>query len=285
MSDALLSVQGLSKHFRTGRNKAHAALDNVSFDLMEGEVLGLVGESGSGKSTTIRCLVGLEKPTAGSIEYGGSFELQKATPDQLRRYRRDVQMVFQDPYSSLNPRMSVRQIVEEPMLVAGGLSSAERRARVSELAHMVGLAEEHLDRYPRHFSGGQRQRIAIVRALALGPRVLICDEPVSALDVSVQAQVLNLLKDMQKQLNLTILFIAHDLAVVKYLCDRVVVLHDGKVEEIGTVERVYGAPHAAYTQQLLDAVPVPDPIVERERRRIRLSGRSAISIQEGQVQQ
>jgi ABC-type oligopeptide transport system ATPase subunit len=270
MSEAILSVQGLTKVFGRGR-RSHRALDDVSFELRRGEVLGLVGESGSGKSTTVRCLVGLEKPDAGTIRYDGAFEVLDSSAAQLAQYRREVQMVFQDPYSSLDPRMTVRQIVEEPLLVMGGTTALGRLERVRSLLHLVGLGDEHLTRYPRQFSGGQRQRIAIVRALAVEPAVLICDEPVSALDVSVQAQVLNLIKDMQRQLSLTVLFIAHDLAVVKYLCDRIVVLHQGRVEESGRVQDVYGNPRAAYTRELLDAVPVPDPKTERERRRQRLA--------------
>lgn len=273
MSETVLSVHGISKRFGRGR-RAHQALEGVSFNLRRGEILGLVGESGCGKSTTVRCLVGLEKPDDGTITYEGAFSLGTASREQLARYRREVQMVFQDPYSSLDPRMTVREIVEEPLLIAGGSSAAARLDRVRDLLALVGLGDEHLGRYPRQFSGGQRQRIAIIRALAVQPRVLICDEPVSALDVSVQAQVLNLIKDMQRQLDFSVLFIAHDLAVVKYLCDRVVVLHQGRVAEAGTVEEVYTSPQAEYTRQLLDAVPVPDPRAERARRQRRLGARS-----------
>lgn len=270
MAESLIQVRELSKRFGVG-GRAHQALDSVSFDLRQGEVLGLVGESGSGKTTIIRCLVGLEKQSSGSISYLGK-NLGQVSASERRRYRRDVQMIFQDPYSSLDPRMTVRQILEEPMLVAGGFSARERHDRILELLHMVGLEEDHLHRYPRHFSGGQRQRISIVRALVVGPRVLLCDEPVSALDVSVQAQVLNLIKDMQKELDLTVLFVAHDLAVVKYLCTRVIVLNSGRIVEEGPVAQVYGAPQDAYTRQLLEAVPIPDPAVERERRARRLEG-------------
>lgn len=273
--DVLLRVDGLSKRFGRGR-RAHQALEDVTFEVRQGEILGLVGESGSGKSTIIRCVVGLEKETSGSIRYDG---IDPAHPrhGELERYRREVQMVFQDPYSSLDPRMTVRQIVEEPMLVIGGFSARERRARVDELMHTVGLLPEHLDRYPRHFSGGQRQRIAIVRALVVGPRVLLCDEPVSALDVSVQAQVLNLLKDMQRQLDLTVLFVSHDLAVVKYLCSRIVVLNKGVIAEAGSVADIYEHPQDAYTKALLEAVPVPDPGQERARRALRLEKLAAMS--------
>ncbi len=270
MSEVLIEVAGLTKRFGI-----LSALDNVSFELRAGEVLGLVGESGSGKSTVIRCLVGLAQPTSGRIAYRG-IDLAAATAAERRQYRRDVQMIFQDPYSSLDPRMTVQQILEEPMLVVGGFSARQRQERILHLLHRLGLKEEHLSRYPKHFSGGQRQRIAIIRALTVEPKVLLCDEPVSALDVSVQAQVLNLLRDMQKELGLTILFVAHDLAVVKYLCSRVVVLHHGIVEEAGTVDEVYGAPKAAYTRELLDAVAEPDPQAERARRAARLKRLAAI---------
>ncbi|MDQ4504010.1 ATP-binding cassette domain-containing protein [Sinomonas sp. ASV322] len=269
MRDVLLRVEGLSKRFGSGR-RAHQALDDVSFDLRQGEILGLVGESGSGKSTIIRCLVGLEKESSGSILYQG-INPATASKGELHRYRRDLQMVFQDPYSSLDPRMTVRRIIEEPMLVMGGYSERERRDRIHELIQLVGLRREHLDRYPRDFSGGQRQRIAIVRALVVGPKVLLCDEPVSALDVSVQAQVLNLLKDMQRQLDLTVLFVSHDLAVVKYLCTRLVVLNRGRLVEKGDVPEIYENPRDSYTKALLEAVPVPDPAAERERRARRLA--------------
>ncbi|MFE3455625.1 ATP-binding cassette domain-containing protein [Nonomuraea sp. NPDC059194] len=267
MSRVLFQVDGLSKRFGSGR-RAHQALDDVSFEIAEGEIVGLVGESGSGKSTIIRCLIGLEREDSGSIRYDG---IDPARPGrgELHRYRREVQMVFQDPYSSLDPRMTVRQLLEEPMLVTGGFSARERMERILDLLHLVGLDAEHLSRYPRDFSGGQRQRIAIVRALVVGPRVLLCDEPVSALDVSVQAQVLNLLKDMQKQLDLTVLFVSHDLAVVKYLCSRVVVLHHGRVVDSGSVAEIYDSPRADYTRALLEAVPIPDPGYERKRRELR----------------
>ena len=269
MPEVLLRVDGLSKRFGSGR-RAHQALDDVSFDLRQGEILGLVGESGSGKSTIIRCLVGLEKESSGSILYEG-INPAKASKGELHRYRRDLQMVFQDPYSSLDPRMTVGRIIEEPMLVMGGFSERDRRERIHELIHLVGLRPEHLDRYPRDFSGGQRQRIAIVRALVVGPRVLLCDEPVSALDVSVQAQVLNLLKDMQRQLDLTVLFVSHDLAVVRYLCTRLVVLNRGRVAERGDVPQIYEDPQHPYTKALLEAVPTPIPAAERERRARRLA--------------
>lgn len=265
----LLYVQDLVKTFGSG-SRAHTAVDRVSFALAEGEVLGLVGESGSGKSTTLRCLMGLETPDAGDLDYD-RIDLRKPSRTQRRRFRREVQLVFQDPYSSLDPRVTVGQILAEPLVVSGACPARERRDRVVETLELVDLGAEHLGRHPRDFSGGQRQRIAIARALVVRPRVLVCDEPVSALDVSVQAQVLNLLKDMQSRLGLSVLFVAHDLAVVRYLCDRVVVLRDGRVVETGTREEIYTRPREEYTRTLLEAVPRLDPAGERARRAVRLA--------------
>lgn len=267
ISRPLLQVHELVKTFGSG-SRAHTAVDHVSFDLAEGEVLGLVGESGSGKSTTVRCLMGLETPDGGDLDYD-RIDLRAPTRSGRRRFLREVQMVFQDPYSSLDPRMTVRQLVAEPLAVARACPARERTDRVVETLELVGLDSSHLDRYPKAFSGGQRQRIAIARALVVRPRVLVCDEPVSALDVSVQAQVLNLVKDMQRALGLSVLFIAHDLSVVRYLCDRVVVLKDGRVVESGTRDEVYGDPQHEYTRALLAAVPRLDPAGERARRAAR----------------
>jgi len=264
ISRPLLQVHELTKTFGSGRRR-HTAVDKVSFDLAEGEVLGLVGESGSGKSTTVRCLMGLEVPDGGDLDYD-RIDIKRPTRAERTRFLREVQLVFQDPYSSLDPRMTVRQLVAEPLAVTRACPSRERLDRVVETLELVGLDASHLDRYPRAFSGGQRQRIAIARALVVRPRVLVCDEPVSALDVSVQAQVLNLIKDMQRALGLSVLFIAHDLAVVRYLCDRLVVLKDGRVVEQGTREQVYGDPQHEYTRALLAAVPRLDPAEERARR-------------------
>ncbi len=264
---ALLTVDSLVKRFGSG-NRTHTAVDKVSFELFPGEVLGIVGESGSGKSTTVRCLMGLERPESGDLRYDG-INLRRMTFAQQRRFRSEVQMVFQDPYSSLNPRMTIGRIVAEPLRVNTKLSAAARRDRVVEMLELVGLEARHLARYPRSFSGGQRQRIAIARALVSGPRVLVCDEPVSALDVSVQAQVLNLLKDMQEKLSLSVLFIAHDLAVVRYLCDRLVIMQNGVAVEQGTRDEVYDHPAHPYTQALLEAVPRADPAGERMRRQQR----------------
>jgi len=267
-----LRVEGLVKRFGRGARE-FTAVDQVSFRLGTGETLGLVGESGSGKSTTVRCLMGLERPQAGSLVYNG-INLRRMTYRAERVFRSQVQMVFQDPYSSLDPRMTIGQIVSEPLRVHTDLDGAARRARTGEMLERVGLDSAHMKRYPRSFSGGQRQRIAIARALVVRPRVLVCDEPVSALDVSVQAQVLNLIKDMQAEFDLSVLFIAHDLAVVRYLCDRLVILEKGRVVEQGTREQVYEHPTHPYTRSLLDAVPRADPAAERQRREARRARRA-----------
>jgi len=250
----MIEVEGLVKSFH-GR----PVVKNVSFTLGRGEVLGLVGESGSGKSTVARCIARLIRPDSGRITLDGR-DLLGASRKELRTLRRDLQMVFQDPYSSLNPRMTAGELIEEGMLVHGLERDAKaRRDKAAALLETVGLPASALDRYPRSFSGGQRQRIAIARALAVEPKVLICDEAVSSLDVSVQAQVLNLFRDLQEELGLSILFIAHDLAVVHYLCDRVAVLDQGALVEIGDREQIYRSPRHPYTRALLDAVPIPDP--------------------------
>jgi ABC-type oligopeptide transport system ATPase subunit len=260
---SLVEVRGLGKRFGSG---GPAAVSDVSFDLDPGSALGLVGESGSGKSTTARMVAGLLRADAGSVLLDG-VELVGASRRVLTAARRDLQFVFQDPFASLDPRMRVRDLVGEGLVVHRLCATAsERRDRIVETLESVGLGAEHLDRYPRSFSGGQRQRIAIARAIAVRPRVLICDEPVSSLDVSVQAQVLNLLGELRDRLDLALLFIAHDLAVVRYLCDRVAVMNAGSIVEQGDREQVYGDPQHAYTRELLAAVPVPDPTVERRRR-------------------
>ncbi len=266
---SFVDVSHLVKHFVRGkglfgRGIVVKAVDDVSFSIEEGETFGLVGESGSGKTTTGRCLLRLIEPTSGSVRFRGEDVL--AFPRRrLREARRDMQIMFQDPYSSLNPRMRARQIVEEPLIIHRLGDRRARRDRVAELFHLVGLDPAHLERYPHQFSGGQRQRIGLARALALNPSFLILDEPVSALDVSVQAQVINLLMDLQKTLKLTYLFIAHDLRLVEYICSRVAVMYLGKIVEMGPSRSLFSAPQHPYTQALLSAIPVPDPDAPKHR--------------------
>lgn len=272
----LLRVRGLVKEFpahrtRFGRPTAPVrAVDGVGFDLAAGETLGLVGESGCGKSTTGRMVVRLLEPTEGSIEFAGQ-DITHLGPQRLRPVRRHIQMVFQDPFSSLNPRQTVARIIADPLL-AQGMAADRARRRAVELVDLVGLLTEHLDRYPHEFSGGQAQRIGIARALATAPRLVIADEPVSALDVSVQAQIVNLMERLQNELGLAYVFVAHDLSVVKRVCDRVAVMYLGRIVEIGDKDQVYNRPAHPYTVALMSAVPVPDPAVERNRQRIVLRG-------------
>jgi ABC-type oligopeptide transport system ATPase subunit len=270
--EPLLVVEHLTKYFpiKKGflwdRTVDHLkAVDDVSFEIREGETLGLVGESGSGKSTTGYCVLRLLKATSGSVRFQGE-ELTKLRREALRSTRREMQIVFQDPYASLNPRMTIGDIVGEPLLVHGLGTRQRRRRTVEELLEVVGFNPDFINRYPHEFSGGQRQRIGIARALALNPRLIVCDEPVSALDISIQAQILNLLKDLQQEFFLSYLFIAHDLAVVKGMSDRIAVMNLGKIVEIGTADDVYTRPKDEYTKALLAAVPVPDPLRMRERK-------------------
>jgi oligopeptide transport system ATP-binding protein len=269
---ALLQVRDLRKEFpvRSGfliERVSHTvnAVDGVSFEIEEGKTLGLVGESGSGKSTTGYCVLQLLKPTAGSIRFQGK-ELTDLGREEIRRMRREMQIVFQDPYSSLDPRMTVGDIVSEPLEVHGVGTRRNRRTRVRELLDVVGFNPDYDNRYPHEFSGGQRQRVGVARALALNPSLIVCDEPVSALDVSIQAQILNLLKDLQRDFGLTYLFISHDLAVVRSMSDHIAVMKDGKILETGSADDVYETPKHEYTRALLTAVPVPDPRRMRERR-------------------
>ena len=267
----LLQVRGLKKHFPLHggilqRVVDHVhAVDGVSFDLQAGETLGLVGESGCGKSTTGRCILRLIEPTAGEVKFQGRDVL--AMPkDELRALARDMQIIFQDPYASLNPRMTVGAIVGEALTIHK--LAATRQAfedRIVELLETVGLAADHMRRYPHEFSGGQRQRIGIARALAVSPKLIVCDEAVSALDVSIQAQVINLLEDLQAKLNLTYVFIAHDLSVVEHISDRVAVMYLGRIVELASAKQLYTSPRHPYTEALLSAVPIPDPSVQRKR--------------------
>ena len=284
--DVLINVQGLRMYFPVTaglifqRKVADVkAVDGLSFEIKKGETLGLVGESGCGKSTTGRAILQLYKPTAGTVNFGGT-ELTKLKGNDLRRMRRKMQMIFQDPYASLNPRMSVGSIIGEPLQIHGlAQGSRARRERIQDLMRVVGLNPYYANRYPHEFSGGQRQRIGIARALALSPDFIVCDEPVSALDVSIQAQILNLLKDLQQEFGLTYLFIAHDLAVVRAMSDRIAVMNQGRIVELGDAEEVYASPREEYTQALLQAVPIPDPRKMRERKRERRRLSSALAEQ------
>ena len=278
MSEPLLRVEDLKKHFPVGRRGLlgrHAgwvrAVDGVSFTLERGRSLGLVGESGCGKSTTARVVLGLHTATSGRVRFDG-VDLTRLSRAQLRPYRRRMQMIFQDPYASLDPRQTVGSILTEPLRIHGLEKPRGRKLRALALLDAVGLNPRHINRYPHEFSGGQRQRIGIARALALEPELILCDEPVSALDVSIQAQIVNLLKELQERFHLAYLFIAHDLAVVRQLCHDVAVMYLGRVVEIAPRDRLYAQPSHPYTRALLSAVPVPDPEVERTRERIVLEG-------------
>ena len=276
--EVVLQAENLVKHYpiKAGvlrRTVGHVkALDGVSFELYKGETLGIVGESGCGKSTLARMLLRLEEPTAGKLTFDG-VDVYSQKGAAMRRLRRDIQIVFQDPYTSLNPRKTVGDIVGEPFEIhTDVLPKGDRRQRVQQLLELVGLNPEHINRYPHQFSGGQRQRIGIARGLALNPKVIICDEPVSALDVSVQAQVVNLLAELQAGLGLAYIFIAHDLSVVRHISDRVGVMYLGKMAEIGDEDQIYSRPTHPYTQALLSAVPVPDPTLRNSREQIVLTG-------------
>jgi len=266
----LVEVRDLKKYFPVkagafgdGRESVKA-VDGVSFTIRRGETFGLVGESGCGKSTTGRCILRLIEPTDGEVIFDG-HDLRESGPEDLRRLRRDMQIIFQDPYSSLNPRMRVGAIIEEPLIIHKIGAKSDRRDRVAELLRLVGLDGSHATRYPHEFSGGQRQRIGIARALALNPKFIVCDEPVSALDVSVQAQVVNLLQDLQEQLGLTYLFISHGLSVVEHISNRVGIMYLGKLVEVAPSEEIFRNPLHPYTRALLSAIPVPDPDLHRER--------------------
>ena len=275
--EVILRVENLKKYFpiRRGVFQRHVgdvkAVDDVSFEVYRGETLGLVGESGCGKTTTGRTIIRLYEPTDGCV-YFEDVDLAALKGSQLRQMRRKMQMIFQNPYASLNPRMSVLGIVGEPLEVFRVAAGNERVERVAELLHLVGLNPAMMSRYPHEFSGGQRQRIGLARSLALNPDLIICDEPISALDVSIQAQVVNLLEELQEKLGLTYIFIAHDLSMVRHISDRVAVMYLGKIVELTDRDTLYSNPLHPYTQALLSAIPVPDPVVEEERRRIILEG-------------
>jgi oligopeptide transport system ATP-binding protein len=273
----LIQVEDLKVHFpiRQGIFQSEVgtvkAVDGITFEVRKGETLGLVGESGCGKSTTGRALIRLRDSTSGTVRFDG-IDLGTLKPDELRKMRRRMQIIFQDPYGSLDPRMTVGSIIAEPIDVHHLASGDAKKQRIQDLLRIVGLDPKYVNRYPHEFSGGQRQRIGVARALAVEPEFIVCDEPISALDVSIQAQVLNLLTDLREQLGLTYLFIAHDLSVVKHISDRVAVMYLGKIVELGPPESMYAAPGHPYTRALLSAVPVPDPGAERKRRRVILTG-------------
>lgn len=264
----ILEVKHLKQYFKNGRTVTKG-VDDVSFDIYEGEVFGLVGESGSGKTTTGRSILQLYKPTAGEVLFEGKDVTKLHGRDEQLAFRRDAQMIFQDPYASLNPRMTVEDIIAEGLDIHHLVKDkAERRKRVEDLLETVGLNRNHASRFPHEFSGGQRQRIGIARALAVEPKFIVADEPISALDVSIQAQVVNLMIDLKKQRDLTYLFIAHDLSMVKFISDRIGVMHYGKLLEVGSADEVYDHPLHDYTKSLISAVPQPDPEIERSRKRI-----------------
>ena len=268
--EPLLRVQGLKKYFHV-RGRIHKAVDGMDIDIYKGETVGLVGESGCGKSTAGRTITRLYEPTEGKVFFDGS-NVYDYSEREMKRMRKKIQMIFQDPYASLNPRMNIQEIIAEPLDIHKLASGAERRKKVQDMLELVGLDPEHMERFPHEFSGGQRQRIGIARALAVEPEFIVCDEPISALDVSIQAQIINLLKELQTKMGLTYLLIAHDLSMIRYVSDRILVMYLGKMVELASSENLYKEHYHPYTQALLSAVPIPDPEVERKRERIVLQG-------------
>ncbi len=262
-SSPLIQVKNLKKYFTVGDKKLKA-VDGLSLDIYPGETVGLVGESGCGKSTAGRTIIRLYEPTSGEVLFNGE-NIYSKNQREISKLRREIQMIFQDPYASLNPRMTVEEIIGEPFAIHHTLGGKKKKERIKDLLRLVGLNADHISRFPHEFSGGQRQRIGIARALALDPKFIICDEPISALDVSIQAQVVNLLKDLQRKMGLTYLFIAHDLSMVKYISDRILVMYLGKMFELADSEELYDHPMHPYTKALLSSVPIPDPDLRRER--------------------
>lgn len=282
--EPLVQVKHLKQYYDAGTPNEVKAVDDVSFDIYKGETFGLVGESGSGKSTIGRAIVNLYQPTAGEILFNGQSNQDRRSLKQRRLFNKEVQMIFQDPYASLNPRMKVRDIIAEGIDVHGlAHNEKERNDRVNQLLETVGLNIDHATRYPHEFSGGQRQRIGIARALAVEPQFIVCDEPISALDVSIQAQIINLLEQLQAERGLTYLFIAHDLSMVKYFSDRIGMMYRGKLVELADAEELYANPQHAYTQSLLSAIPLPDPDYERKRQRI-IFDESTIDLQSEMIE-
>jgi oligopeptide transport system ATP-binding protein len=274
--EKILEVKNLKQYFNEGTKNEVRAVDDITFDIFKGETFGLVGESGSGKSTTGRSIIRLYNPTDGEIDFEGTQVHSISGKKDMLKFRRDMQMIFQDPYASLNPKMKIRDIIAEGIDIHGLATSKEdRNQQVDDLLETVGLNPDHASRYPHEFSGGQRQRIGIARALAVKPKFIIADEPISALDVSIQAQVVNLLMELQKEKDLTFLFIAHDLSMVKYISDRIGVMNNGKLLELAAADEVYNRPLHPYTESLLSAVPLPDPEYERNRVRTAYTRREA----------
>lgn len=271
MSKTLMEVRNLKKYFDVGGKEPLKAVDGINLEIKRGETLGLVGESGCGKSTAGRTIIGLYEPTEGEVIFDG-MDTSKFSKKERREYTKKVQMIFQDPYASLNPRMTVTDIIGEGIDIHKLYSGQARQSRIYELLELVGLSKEHANRYPHEFSGGQRQRIGIARALSIQPELIVCDEPISALDVSIQAQVVNLLEELQEEFGLTYIFIAHDLSMVKHISDRIAVMYLGNIVEIADSKELYDNPKHPYTKALLSAVPIPDPDVERSRKRIMLKG-------------